>query len=272
MQLRDFLSTEAFTPVNKAIARKIWFTCAWFLGELIRQRDRFWQWEFYYSQSDMEEEIWLSAKVQRSCISILVKLGWLTVEKKGTPCRNYYVINDWQILFDYNIETKYGGKTWCDQMSQLDVTKGHDLIWQKVTTYNKKENNKKENNKIDIYSPENEICVKNEEFPEIEHPQAPVEWLGFYDFDDPYVQSMMKNKNFWNNNWKSLQKLMKKWYTMDTIRTVCAFIKQDNFWCKNIRSLSKLLDKNKDWVMYIDVMIDKIKQRKPKVIDLDSLY
>jgi hypothetical protein len=25
-------------------------------------------------------------------------------------------------------------------------------------------------------------------------------------------------------------------------------------------------------VMYIDVMIDKIKQWKPKVIDLDSLY
>lgn len=148
MQLRDFLSTEAFTPVNKAIARKIWFTCAWFLGELIRQRDRFWQWEFYYSQSDMEEEIWLSAKVQRSCISILVKLGWLTVEKKWTPCRNYYVINDWQILFDYNIDINDGGKTWCDQMSQLDVTKGDNLIWQNVTTYNKKDNNKKENKNI----------------------------------------------------------------------------------------------------------------------------
>lgn len=121
---------------------------------------------------------------------------------------------------------------------------------------------KEDNNSI--YSPENEICVKNEDFPEIEHPQAPVEWLGFYDFDDPYVQSMMRNKNFWNNNWKSLQKLMKKWYTMDTIKTVCAFIKQDNFWCKNIRSLTKLLDKNKDWVMYIDVMIDKIKQWKPR--------
>jgi hypothetical protein len=36
--------------------------------------------------------------------------------------------------------------------------------------------------------------------------------------------------------------------------------------------LSKLLKKNPDWVMYIDVMIDKIKQWKPKVIDLDSLY
>lgn len=159
MQLRDFLSTEAFTPVNKAIARKIWFTCAWFLWELIRQRDHFWQWEFYYSQSDMEEEIWLSAKVQRSCISILVKLGWITVEKKGTPCRNYYVINDWQILFDYNIETKYGGETWCDQMSQLDVTKGNDLIWQKVTTYNKKENNKKENKN---YTRQNEVLTEKE--------------------------------------------------------------------------------------------------------------
>ena len=133
---------------------------------------------------------------------------------------------------------------------------------------------REDNNSIDIYSPWEKFDDLNSNLSvtaEIEHPQAPVEWLGFYDFDDPYVQSMMKNKNFWSNNWKSLQKLMKKWYNMETIKTVCAFIRQDEFWCKNIRSLSKLLEKNKDWVMYIDVMIDKIRQWKPKIIHIDEI-
>lgn len=133
------------------------------------------------------------------------------------------------------------------------------------------------NNKINTYSPktENEICVKNEEFPEIEHPQAPVEWVdtfNFYDINDPYVQSMMKNKSFKKNNIEAFDKLIKKGYSQETIQTVLRFIKQDDFWSKQIRSLSKLLKKNPDWVMYIDVMIDKIKQWKPKVIDLDNLY
>lgn len=139
------------------------------------------------------------------------------------------------------------------------------------------------NNKINTYSWETEkrnFLIMNEstylnnigEFAEIEHPQAPVEELNFYRKEDPYVQSMMKNKNFNKNNQDAIIKLNKLWYNWDTLKTVCAFIVQDDFWSKQIRSLSKLLKKNPDWVMYIDVMIDKIKQWKPKVIDLDSLY
>ena len=197
---------------------------------------------------------------RRNIVRILKRLEelWLIIKKEryvnGIKFVDYFT--GWDA-------TSQGDETWCLE-GGWDVTSHHN---NRVI-----DKDREDNNSNNIYSPENEICIKNEEFPEIEHPQAPVEWLGFYDFEDPYVQSMMKNKNFWNNNWKSLQKLMKKGYNMETIKTVCAFIKQDEFWCKNIRSLNKLLERNRDWVMYIDVMIDKIKQRKPKVIDLDNLY
>ncbi len=134
MRLADFLSSDAYTPVNKALARQLWFVCAWFLWELIRQRERFGGGEFYYSQADIEKEIWISAKVQRNCISILVKAWYLIVNKKGIPCKNWYIINDSTIMNCYELDLdKIGGvTTWCAQREQLDVTKGNDY-------YNKKD-------------------------------------------------------------------------------------------------------------------------------------
>lgn len=121
MLLEDFLSSDAYTPVNKALAKSLWFVCAWFLGELIRQRKRFGGGEFYFSQADMEKEIGISAKVQRSCIWILVSKWFLIVEKKGNPCRNWYTLVDGAIFNGWDS----GGATWCDQTAQLDVPEGH---------------------------------------------------------------------------------------------------------------------------------------------------
>jgi hypothetical protein len=70
--------------------------------------------------------------------------------------------------------------------------------------------------------------------------------IEFYNWEDPYVISMMKNTNFERNNIEAINKLLKKGYTRETIQTVCNFIKQDEFWSKQIRSLPKLLKKNPD--------------------------
>lgn len=135
----------------------------------------------------------------------------------------------------------------------------------------KKEEKKKENTREN-----EEIDDLNSLVPaDLEHPQAPVErndpfW--FYDLEDPYVQWLMEWKNFKKNNAETLRKLLKKGYTMETIQTVCNFVKQDEFWKDQIKSFNKLLDKNKEGVRYIDVMLSKIKQWKPKCVDLDALY
>lgn len=81
-----------------------------------------------------------------------------------------------------------------------------------------------------------------------------------------------KYPNYLETQWEAVDKLIKQWYTLETIKTVLKFVKQDQFWNKNILSVKKLLEKNKDWVQYMIVMIERIKEFKPKAIDLDALY
>lgn len=53
---------------------------------------------------------------------------------------------------------------------------------------------------------------------------------------------------------------------------ILEFVKQDKFRNKNIWSITKLLDKNKEWVPYWVVMIDKIKTKideSPKVFKIE---
>lgn len=101
-----------------------------------------------------------------------------------------------------------------------------------------------------------------------------------YDFVDEFIDKnnwtiqylLNKDKDYIKKQSRYVDKLVKQWYDIETIKTVLNFIKQDDFWRKNILSVEKLLRKNKDWVPYIVVMIEKIKQYRPKAIDLDSLY
>lgn len=77
---------------------------------------------------------------------------------------------------------------------------------------------------------------------------------------DKYVDTMMKDYNY-----------LCKEYWEDTVKTVLAYIKQDDFRKNQIQSISKLRKKNKDWIPYIVVMMEKIQQFKPKIIDLDII-
>ena len=69
---------------------------------------------------------------------------------------------------------------------------------------------------------------------------------------------------------KDREKLCKE-YGEETVKTVLNYIKQDDFWCKQIQSIGKLRKKNKDGVPYIVVIMDKITQYKPKIIDPNLL-
>lgn len=66
-----------------------------------------------------------------------------------------------------------------------------------------------------------------------------------------------------------LEKLIKDWYNLETIQTVCQFIKQSDFRSKNIMSIKKLREKDKEWIPWMVRMIAEIQRWKPTVIDLD---
>jgi hypothetical protein len=114
MILNDLLSSDWFTPVNKKLAKDFWFIIAWYFWELIRQRKRFWQEEFYFSQNDMKEEIWISAFEQRDAVKKLSEKWFIIVQKKWLPAKYYFKINDELVL-------KYFNNQWFKKWSTSDL-------------------------------------------------------------------------------------------------------------------------------------------------------
>lgn len=130
MRLEDFLSSDAFTMVNKKLAKTIWIWQAIYLQELISQRKRFWGNEFYFTQNNMEDELWISTKTQQRYAKELKERWLITFEKKWIPARNYFTIIDGAIL-----NLLPNGKTSSVKMSELDKSD-----WPNY--YNNKESNK----------------------------------------------------------------------------------------------------------------------------------
>ena len=58
---------------------------------------------------------------------------------------------------------------------------------------------------------------------------------------------------------------------LETFTTILTFIKQDDFRNKQILTIKKLNKKNSDGVPYYVVIMDKIKQYKPKVISIPTI-
>ncbi len=148
MSLKDLLSSDAFTPVNKKLARELWFTTAWYLAELIRQRERFGSDEFFFSQKQMEEELWFTEYEQRQSLKILKESGFINVQKKGLPCKYYFSISDSKILSSFEEQVLENMEDQCLKIWSTRALKNE--------AHNNKDNNK-ENNKwqqLDIMSEE----------------------------------------------------------------------------------------------------------------------
>lgn len=94
MRIENYLWEWNYTMLNKPLAREIWIWQAVFLCELISQRSRFKQDEFYFTQWDMEKEIWLSEATQKRYTKELQEIWLINVEKKWIPAKNRYTIND----------------------------------------------------------------------------------------------------------------------------------------------------------------------------------
>lgn len=154
--------------------------------------------------------------------------------------------------------------------------KKSDWIYNKII-----DNNISISNDIDnISSPQEKISWPIKQKTSIEPQENPlpgplpveVEWFlkdSYNKFPSiRYQMDKQKWKYFWTTI-KDYDKLCAE-YGKDTVYTVLEYIKQDEFWSKQIQSISKLRKKNKDWVPYMIVMMEKIQNYKPKVIDLDQ--
>ena len=103
-----------------------------------------------------------------------------------------------------------------------------------------------------------------------------------YDIVNRYITS---NINTWNisylisKHWElnyiysqmlEAEKVIKQVWLQNFI-TILSYIKQDEFWNNQILSIAKLNRKNKDGVPYYIVIMDKIKEYKPKVISIPTV-
>ena len=143
MRIENYLWEWNYTMLNKPLAREIWIWQAVFLCELISQRSRFKQDEFYFTQWDMEKEIWLSEATQKRYTKELQEKWLINVEKKWIPARNRYSIND------DNIHSIIMWETCAVKMTELEQSD-----WPNYS-------NNKDNNKEYINSESNLIPKQN---------------------------------------------------------------------------------------------------------------
>ncbi len=66
-------------------------------------------------------------------------------------------------------------------------------------------------------------------------------------------------KKYIDNQYKTVEKLIRAWHTLEQIEDVAVFCTKDEFRKWNVKSLCKLDQANKEWVKYINVLLDKIK-------------
>lgn len=66
------------------------------------------------------------------------------------------------------------------------------------------------------------------------------------------------------------EKLIKKiWF--QNFQLILQYLPHDDFWSKNILSIAKLNKKNKEWVPYYAVIMDRIKSYTPKVVSIPTV-
>lgn len=210
MRIENYLWEWNYTMLNKPLAREIWIWQAVFLCELISQRTRFKQDEFYFTQWDMEKEIWLSESTQLRYSKELKEKWLINVEKKWIPARNRYTIND------DNIHSIIMWETWAVKLTELENSNWRDY------------SNNKDNNKEYINSENNLIPKQNNDTPNLTN--------GDLTFENIY-------KLFYHKSWHkpSIDKCKKvfdslkldtEWYNM-LVKDLNLFRIEYKYWIKD---------------------------------------
>lgn len=103
--IRNILSQDAHWLINKAIAKKVGLTAALLLSDLISKRDYFLKrgeleadGSFFNTANNLEHDLGLTDYGRRDAQKALIDNGYITVEKRGMPPRNYFTVNDDVIL------------------------------------------------------------------------------------------------------------------------------------------------------------------------------
>ena len=101
--MKHLLSSTAFLVLNKGLAREIGLKAAVLLADLISKEEYFiangmtdgW---FFNTEANIEEDTTLNSYHQRKCVKTLKDKGLIQVKRKGIPAKQYFKINEQQVI------------------------------------------------------------------------------------------------------------------------------------------------------------------------------
>jgi len=101
--MKNLLSSSAFIVLNKELARKIGLKEAVLLADLISKEEYFLNkgmtdgW-FFNTEANIQEDTTLTPFQQRKCIKNLKNNNIIEVKRKGIPAKQYFKINEQQVI------------------------------------------------------------------------------------------------------------------------------------------------------------------------------
>jgi len=101
--MKHLLSSTAFIVLNKELARQVGLKEAILLADLISKEEYFMAngmtdgW-FFNTESNIQKDTTLNSYHQRKCIKTLKEKGLIEVKRKGIPAKQYFKINEEQVL------------------------------------------------------------------------------------------------------------------------------------------------------------------------------
>ena len=101
--MKHLLSSTAFLVLNKELAKQVGLKEAVLLADLISKEEYFitngmtdgW---FFNTEANIEQDTTLNSYHQRKCIKTLKEKGLIEVKRKGIPAKQYFKINEEQVL------------------------------------------------------------------------------------------------------------------------------------------------------------------------------
>jgi len=101
--MKHLLSSSAFLIVNKQLAKQVGLKGAVLLADLISKEEYFiangmtdgW---FFNTEANIEKDTTLTAYQQRKCLKELKKHQLIEVKRKGIPAKQYFKINEQQVM------------------------------------------------------------------------------------------------------------------------------------------------------------------------------
>lgn len=94
MKLLKLLASDNFITLSRPIAKVVGLEAAVLFGELCSIANLNNYKEFYYQTSRLQEDTFLTEYSVREGLKKLIDVGFVSVVKKGVPCKNYFTLNE----------------------------------------------------------------------------------------------------------------------------------------------------------------------------------